>query len=143
MDKDKPMPLVVHSSEARWIGDATKNTIGILDKIPVRTSWFALQVMPQGGASDLHRHPHESVHCVLEGEGFSEIGSERVEWKAGDFIYTPPRVWHRHYNSGAGPVRMIVVENSGLLQFLGLEERGESVGSITYAERMQRQHGKT
>jgi gentisate 1,2-dioxygenase len=138
---EKTTRLVVHSAEARWIGDPKKNSIGILDMIPARTSWFALQAIPHGGASDLHRHPHESVHCVLEGEGYSEIGPDRVEWKQGDFIYTPPRVWHRHYNSGAAAVRMIVVENSGLLQFLGLEERGESVGSITYDE-LQRQQGK-
>lgn len=131
--------LVVHSSEARWIGDVTKNSIGILDMIPACTTWFGLQVIQEGAASDLHRHPHESVHCVLEGEGYSEIGAERVEWKMGDFIYTPPRVWHRHYNSGAGAVRMIVVENSGLLQFLGLEDRGESVGSISYDELQRRQ----
>lgn len=140
---DEGKALVVHSSDARWVGpEYTHNpsSIGILDKIPAKTMWFGLQDIPHGEASDLQRHPHESVHCVTQGKGFSEIGAERVEWAEGDFVYTPPNVWHRHYNSGPGAVRMIVVENTGLLEFLGLAKR-ESAGTITYDE-FQRQQEK-
>lgn len=138
---DEVKELVVHSSDARWMGpEFTKNpgSIGILDTIPARNMWFGLQDIPQGEATDLHRHTHESVHCVTEGEGYSEIGPERVEWKAGDFVYTPPNIWHRHYNTGPTAVRMIVVENTGLLEFLGIAKR-ESAGTITYDEFLRRQ----
>jgi gentisate 1,2-dioxygenase len=92
---------------------------------------FFLQEIPAGEASDLQRHNHESVHVVMEGSGYSEIGEARVEWKAGDLVYTPIMAWHRHYNTSDETVRMLLVENSPLLESLGLNRR-ESAGNIPY-----------
>lgn len=36
-----------------------------------------------------HRHTYETVLYVVEGEGWTEIESEKVEWKAGDAVYIP------------------------------------------------------
>jgi gentisate 1,2-dioxygenase len=75
---------------------------------------------------------------VIEGEGYSEIGAETRRWRTGDLIYTPPWVWHRHYNDRERPVRMLLVENSRLLGVLGLNER-ESAGEVSYGDhRVQR-----
>ncbi len=101
--------------------------------IPSSTLECALQEIPTCGSSDLQRHTHESVHYVIEGDGYSEIGSATIPWSTGDFIYTPVWVWHRHYNTGAGAVRMLLVENSRLLETMGVARR-ESAGLIRYAE---------
>jgi len=85
----------------------------------------------------LQCHAHEAVHYVVAGTGYSEIGGRRCHWKEGDFIYTPPWVFHRHYNTGPSPARLIIVENSKLLEALGLHER-ESMGLIDYASYLQR-----
>jgi len=133
-DRNLPPSLVTSPSSARWLDPSlTKNAarIGLLLDVPARSMEFYLQEIPAGEASDLQRHNHESVHCVLEGSGFSEIGVERVEWSAGDLIYTPVMAWHRHYNTGAGTVRMLLVENSRLLESLGLNRR-ESAGNIPF-----------
>ena len=55
-------------------------------------------------------------------------------WATGDFIYTPPWTWHRHYNdSTAEPAEFLTIENSRLLQTLGIARR-QSAGLCTVAE---------
>jgi gentisate 1,2-dioxygenase len=105
--------------------------IGVLLEVPSATMEFYVQEMAPGTAGDLQRHRHESVHYVLDGDGRSEIGPRTVTWTRGDLIYTPPWVWHRHYNDGADTVRMLLVENSPLIDALGLGER-ESAGEVSY-----------
>ena len=126
--------FVVGPSAASWLDPAhtgNPSRIGVLDDVPSRTMRFYLQELQPGTASDLQRHRHESVHYVVEGEGRSEIGPRTVRWSRGDLVYTPPWVWHRHYNDGSQTVRMLLVENSRLLEALGLSER-ESAGEISY-----------
>ncbi|PTQ51000.1 MAG: hypothetical protein HSCHL_1962 [Hydrogenibacillus schlegelii] len=126
--------LVVHSEDAIWLdASVTGNPseIGVLLDIPARTMEFYLQRIPVGAATDLQRHVHESVHFVLEGEGYSEIGDQVVRWKKGDFVYTPPWIWHRHYNTGTVTVEMLLIENSRLLEALDANRR-ESAGLIDY-----------
>ena len=103
-----PEPLVHSSAEAHWLDPAmtgNPSRIGALPEVPSRTMEFYVQELDPGTAGDLQRHRHESVHFVIEGEGYSEIGPRTERWRAGDLIYTPPWVWHRHYNDGdpAGP----------------------------------------
>jgi gentisate 1,2-dioxygenase len=94
---------------------------------------FYLQELPPRTAGDLQRHHHESVHIVTAGRGFSEIGEETVRSTEGDLVYTPPWVWHRHYNDGDDAVRMVLVENSRLLEALGIGER-QSAGEIAFRD---------
>jgi gentisate 1,2-dioxygenase len=82
----------------------------------------------------MQRHYHETVHYVISGSGHSEIEDETVTWAAGDFIYTPPWTWHRHYNDSArDAVEFLTIENSRLLQALGITRR-QSAGLCTLAE---------
>lgn len=131
-----PEPLVHSSDRAHWLDPTmtgNPSRIGALPEVPSRTMEFYVQELAPGTAGDLQRHRHESVHFAIEGAGYSELGPRTVRWRAGDLIYTPPWVWHRHYNDGAVPVRMLLVENSRLLAALGLNER-ETAGEISYAE---------
>jgi quercetin dioxygenase-like cupin family protein len=131
-----PGPLVHSSDNAHWLDPAmtgNPSRIGAMPEVPARTMEFYVQEIPAGTAGDLQRHRHESVHFVIEGEGYSEIGPETCRWHTGDLVYTPPWVWHRHYNDGDQAVRMLLVENSRLLGALGLNER-ESAGEISYAD---------
>lgn len=135
-EREIPASLVTSPGSARWIDpEMTHNPsrIGVLLDVPSRSMEFFLQELPPGTAGDLQRHRHESVHVVLAGEGRSEIGPEVVRWTAGDLVYTPPWVWHRHYNDGEERVRMLLVENSRLLEPLGLNQR-ESAGEVSYEE---------
>lgn len=129
--------LVTASDSATWLDPAMTGNparIGVLLDVPARSLELYLQELAPGVAGDLQRHRHESVHYVIEGEGHSEIGPRAVTWGPGDLLYTPPWVWHRHYNDGAATARMLLVENSRLLEALGLSER-ESAGEIAYSDR--------
>jgi gentisate 1,2-dioxygenase len=135
-----PEPLVHSSADAHWLDPVmtgNPSRIGAMPEVPARTMEFYVQELPPETAGDLQRHRHESVHYVIEGEGYSEIGARTERWQAGDLIYTPPWVWHRHYNDGTRLVRMLLVENSRLLEALGLNER-ESAGEVAYASHRER-----
>ena len=39
--------------------------------------------MEPGHVSERHRHTHEAVMIIIEGNGYSEVEGEKVQWKAG------------------------------------------------------------
>ncbi|WP_035743735.1 MULTISPECIES: cupin domain-containing protein [Micrococcaceae] len=128
--------LVVSSSTAHWLTEeqtGNPSRIGLLLHMPTRATEFFLQQIPAGSATDLQRHVHESIHYVVDGSGWSEIGDQVVRWAKGDFVYTPPWIWHRHYAEKAATVDMIIIENSRLLSAVDATQR-ESLGNISFAE---------
>jgi quercetin dioxygenase-like cupin family protein len=55
--------------------------------------------------SGKHRHQGGLVIYVLEGEGYTEVDTEKVEWQAGDLLLLPIKpggVEHKHYNKHPG-----------------------------------------
>ncbi len=126
--------LVTHSEDVHWLIGTTDNPshIGLLRHLPMKTVEFFLQMIPAGTATDLQRHVHESTHYVIDGSGHSEIGDQVVQWKKGDFVFTPPWIWHRHY-ANSQDVHMIIIENSRLLNSLDANRR-ESRGSVSFAD---------
>ena len=130
-------PVVVRSAELERlpVGQVHNPTeLSIAGRLPTTTFEIFRQTIPPGLTSDMQRHYHETVHYVIAGEGHSEVEDETENWSAGDFIYTPPWTWHRHYNdSTVDPVEFLTVENSRLLGLLGLVRR-QSAGLATVAE---------
>jgi gentisate 1,2-dioxygenase len=130
-------PLVVHATELEPLpADQVHNpsSLAIAGTLPTTTFEIFRQVIPAGESSDMQRHHHETVHAVVSGRGHSEIEDETVTWAAGDFVYTPPWTWHRHYNDSADePVEFLTIENSRLVELLGLTRR-QSAGLATIAE---------
>jgi quercetin dioxygenase-like cupin family protein len=130
-------PLVVRGGELeRLPADQVHNpsALSIAGRLPTTTFELFRQVIPAGLSSDMQRHYHETVHVVLAGRGHSEIEDETVTWSAGDYIYTPPWTWHRHYNDSADqPVEFLTIENSRLLGLFGLVRR-QSAGLASVSE---------
>jgi quercetin dioxygenase-like cupin family protein len=127
--------IVVHSTDAYWLtAEQTGNPshIGLLRHLPMKTVEVLLQRIPANSATDLQRHVHESVHFVIEGAGWSEIGDRVVRWGKGDFVFTPPWIWHRHY-ADASDVQMLLIENSRILNELDADQR-ETLGNIGFTE---------
>ena len=128
--------LVTRSESAIWLDSKVTGNpaeIGLLLDIPTKAMEFYLQKIPSGGSSDLQRHVHESIHFVLSGSGYSEIGNRVVKWSKGDFVFTPPWIWHRHYNDSDADVEMLLIENSRLMD--GMEgNRRDSLGNISFKE---------
>jgi len=73
-----------------------------------------------GDRSNRHRHTYETVAYILEGEGYSMIEDQKVEWKQGDAIYIPNWAWHHHVNTNPDkPAKYLACENAPMLQNLG------------------------
>jgi gentisate 1,2-dioxygenase len=130
-------PLVVHADELQPLpADQVHNPsiLSIAGSLPTATFEVFRQEIPVGLSSDMQRHHHETVHFVISGSGHSEIENDTVSWTDGDFIYTPPWTWHRHYNdSTERPVVFLTIENSRLLATFGLTRR-QSAGLATMDE---------
>jgi quercetin dioxygenase-like cupin family protein len=127
--------LVVRDKDLVWYVPADNPTrLAPVLGTAVKSFELFRQDFEPGGSSDMQRHHHEAVHFVLSGSGYSEIGDKRYPWAAGDFISVPPMMWHRHYNgSETESARMLIIENSKLLEALGLNYR-TSVGLKTWAD---------
>lgn len=127
--------LVVREEDLVWFEPADNPArLAPVLGTPIKSFEMFLQEFVPGGTSDMQRHHHEAVHYVLEGRGHSEIGDRSYPWAKGDFVCVPPMMWHRHYNDSATePVRMLIIENSKLLEGLGLNFR-DSVGLLTWDE---------
>ena len=54
-----------------------------------------------GGAQSKHRHPGEAILFAVDGEGYSVIDDERIEWTAGDAPIVNRYVWHQHFNAAS------------------------------------------
>jgi len=130
-------PIVVHANELdRLPADQVHNPteLWIAGRLPASTFEIFRQTIPPGLSSDMQRHYHETVHYVISGTGHSEVEDETGSWSTGDFIYTPPWTWHRHYNdSTEQPVEFLTIENSRLLSALGISRR-QSAGLVTVKE---------
>jgi gentisate 1,2-dioxygenase len=130
-------PVVVHAADLETLPAGqvhNPTTLAIAGRLPTFTFELFRQTIPPGQSSDMQRHYHETVHYVIAGHGQSDIEDDTAAWAAGDFIYTPPWTWHRHYNDSASePVEFLTIENSRLLQALGVARR-QSAGLCTVAE---------
>jgi gentisate 1,2-dioxygenase len=130
-------PVVVRSGELEQLPTGrvpNPTTLSIAGKLPTVSFEIFRQTIPPGLSSDMQRHHHETVHYVIAGAGHSEVEDETEAWTSGDFIYTPPWTWHRHYNdSTTETVEFLTIENSRLLGLLGVGRR-QSAGLATIDE---------
>jgi quercetin dioxygenase-like cupin family protein len=130
-------PVVVHAAELETLPAGQVHnpaTLSIAGRLPTVTFELFRQTIPPGESSDMQRHYHETVHYVISGRGHSDVEDDTETWAAGDFIYTPPWTWHRHYNDSASePAEFLTIENSRLLQALGVARR-QSAGLCTVTE---------
>ncbi|HEV7975872.1 cupin domain-containing protein [Amycolatopsis sp.] len=137
-------PFVVRANELETLpaGEVhNPSTLSIAGKLPTTTFEIFRQTIPPGLSTDMQRHHHETVHFVISGDGHTELEDESETWSTGDFVYTPPWTWHRHYNdSPEHPAEFLTIENSRLLGLLGVGRR-QSAGLVTVEEARARFEG--
>lgn len=143
-DKTPPRPRVVmparlahraveKGGENAGYSRARKHPVFFVD-LPSHAISMTLGWLEPGQSSNRHRHTYETLLYILEGEGYSYIHGERVDWKAGDAVYVPVWAWHNHVNTGAGTARYLACENAPMLQNMGgvalreeVPERGDQL----------------
>ncbi len=123
----RAQPLVVHAEELEVLPAGqvhNPSRLAIAGRLPTTTFELFRQTIPAGLSTDMQRHDHETVHYVISGRGHSEIEDDTVSWADGDYVYTPPWTWHRHWNDDAErAVEFLTIENSRLLAVLGVGRR--------------------
>ena len=137
-------PFVVHADELETLPAGqvhNPSKLSVAGKLPTTTFEIFKQTIPAGESTDMQRHHHETVHFVIAGRGHTVLEDESDTWATGDFIYTPPWTWHRHFNDATdAPVEFLTIENSRLLGLLGLTRR-QSAGLVD-VEEARRQTGE-
>ncbi len=94
--------------------------------LPTKNVSMTIGGLLPGQLTNRHRHTYETVLYVIEGQGYTEVEDQKVEWKAGDAVYIPSWAWHRHQNlSDTAPAKYIACENAPQLQNLGVALREE------------------
>jgi quercetin dioxygenase-like cupin family protein len=130
-------PVVLHADELEPLPAGqvhNPSSLSVAGRLPTTTFEIFRQVIPAGESSDMQRHHHETVHYVISGTGHSEVEDDTVTWATGDFVYTPPWTWHRHYNDAPDAVvEFLTIENSRLLGLFGVNRR-QSAGLVSMAE---------
>ncbi|MGM8366414.1 cupin domain-containing protein [Virgibacillus sp. W0181] len=58
-----------------------------------------VQVFKPGEKDHAHRHSNVALFLVFEGEGYSMIDGEKIEWKKGDLVLAPAWSDHAHCNT--------------------------------------------
>jgi quercetin dioxygenase-like cupin family protein len=123
-------PYLVHrnvekAGEHSQFSTERKHPVFFVD-LPSKNVSMTIGGLLPGQLTNRHRHTYETVLYVLEGEGFTEIEGEKVEWKKGDAVYIPSWAWHRHQNlSKTESAKYIACENAPQLQNLGVALREE------------------
>jgi len=129
-DKTPPRPRVVmpetiihrqveSDGEKSDYSKERKHPVFFVD-LPSRCISMTIGWLEPGQSSNRHRHTYETILYILEGEGYSQVGNQRVEWKTGDAVYVPVWAWHNHVNtSTTGRARYLACENAPVLQNLG------------------------
>ena len=63
---------------------------------------FEAQMLRPGEQTEVHRHTSNSVYCVIEGSGFTDVDGQRLDWERNDIFVVPGWKWHSHCNNSTG-----------------------------------------
>jgi gentisate 1,2-dioxygenase len=74
-----------------------------------------------------HRHTTSAIYHVVEGEGVTVVGDERLEWSKGDCFTVPSWEWHAHEQRGSEPAILFSAHDQPILEAFDFyrEEREE------------------
>ncbi len=91
-----------HGSEIRPLIDRTTS--------PITGCSLAEETLPPGASVTPHHHEVlEEVYYIIEGTGLMIVGDEQREVGEGDAIYIPKNHRHTLTNTGAAPMKLLLV----------------------------------
>jgi len=124
-----PIALAADQGEARWF-------LGVLATIKASTETTDGRVAviehraPRGSGSPLHVHRREDEwFYVIEGSLQLWVGGNRIEARAGSFVYGPRDVPHTFEVTSDEARFLLVTEPAGFERFL--REASQPAGSLT------------
>ncbi|HLH26104.1 MAG TPA: cupin domain-containing protein [Chloroflexota bacterium] len=116
-------PMIAHDRDIPWVRtrqDARvklmlSNTLGF----PTMGGCVVKAEIPVGWHTGKRSHGEEAVY-LLQGEGFSVVDGQRLDWHTGTTLQIPYRAVHQHFNTGATPALYLSATCSELERFVHL-----------------------
>lgn len=123
-EENRRAKKVIRSEELVWEEDKMARSALLISThtgFNLKSIHTFLAEMPAGASTGKHRHTSEAMMYALEGEAYTIIDGERVDWKAGDAIAMPAMCWHQHFNASATkPFRYLAASNYPMTVNLGI-----------------------
>jgi len=123
-EENKRAKKVIRAEELRWEEDRMARSALLISKYTgfnLKSLHAFLAEMPAGASTGKHRHTSEALMYALEGEAYTIIDGERIDWKAGDCLAVPAMCWHQHFNASAEkPFRYLAATNYPMTVNLGI-----------------------
>lgn len=66
-------------------------------------------LLPGQSVTPHHHREIEEIYYILSGSGVMRVGDEKREVAAGDAVYVPRRSVHTLENTGAEPIKLLLV----------------------------------
>jgi len=87
-----------------------------VERIPFKSESIDTRVVriPSGKCSERHKHAHEMILQIVEGQGRIEVNESTVEIKAGDTVFVPRWSLHQTQSTGTGELVMLAFTDYGL-----------------------------
>ena len=105
--------IIVNRDSARVVNTAHGSEIRpLIDRTTSQITQCSLaeETLPPGCAVTPHRHRQiEEIYYIVSGRGLMTVGDEVREVEAGDAIYIPRNHRHTLENTGAEPIKLILV----------------------------------
>jgi gentisate 1,2-dioxygenase len=103
-----------------------------LDFAGIQTMDPRLLRIPPKRNNERHRHAHESLFVVLEGQGNVLIGDTRVPLKKGDVAFVPRWLFHQTTNTGDEDLVIIAITDFGFtFAVMGEDAHQARLGTIS------------
>jgi gentisate 1,2-dioxygenase len=80
---------------------------------------YAAQLIRPGEELGWKRETCSTFIVVMEGEGYSEIGSQRFDWEKNDIMAVPNFLWRRHVNTAKADAMLYTASDAALLHSIG------------------------
>lgn len=86
----------------------------------MQTMSYRSQMLRPGERTRAQRKTASSIYCVLEGEGYTDVGGTRLDWGRNDVFAVPGWSWHEHHNTGNDDAFLYTVTDEPTMRKLGL-----------------------
>jgi gentisate 1,2-dioxygenase len=80
---------------------------------------YGAQLLRPGEATRFKRETASTLYVAIDGEGVTEIGRQRFDWRANDIFVVPGFAWRRHCNKGDTDAVLYTVSDVPLLEKIG------------------------
>jgi len=80
---------------------------------------YAAQLLRAGEQTLAKRETCNVFVLVLEGQGFTEVGGQRLDWEENDIVVIPNFLWRRHVNTGKKDAVLYTVSDAALMKNIG------------------------